>query len=65
MTEDKQPGKEQVQGYWIANNAQRSPLPGMQQIKRELGLDLIEAQRMANSNCAIYTNLARTPGIPV
>ena len=45
MTSTRQPTKEQVRQYLHQRVLQRSPLPDMQQIRRELGLTLIDARR--------------------
>lgn len=45
MSTCKQPSKEQVREYMRKRIAQPSPLPDIQQIKRELGMTLIDAYR--------------------
>ncbi len=43
MNTFKQPTKEQVREYMKKRIFERAPLPDLQQIKRELGMVLIEA----------------------
>ena len=45
MVPCKQPNKEQVREYLKRRIASSMPPPDIQQIKRELGTSLIEAQR--------------------
>jgi hypothetical protein len=45
MNSCKQPSKEQVREYMQKRIAHPSPLPDIAQIKRELGIALIEAYR--------------------
>ncbi|HSY29252.1 MAG TPA: hypothetical protein VK832_17200 [Burkholderiaceae bacterium] len=45
MNTCKQPSKEQVRAYMQRRIAYPSPLPDIQQIRRELGMTLIEAYR--------------------
>ena len=45
MNPCKQPTKEQVREYMNRRVAERTPLPDMQQIKRALGMALIDARR--------------------
>jgi hypothetical protein len=45
MAPCKQPSKEQVREYMKRRIASATPPPDIQQIKRELGTSMIEAQR--------------------
>jgi len=45
MSPCKQPSKEQVREYMKKRISSSTPPPDMQQIKRELGMALIEAYR--------------------
>jgi hypothetical protein len=47
MNPCKQPSKEQVRAYMQRRIAHPGPLPDIAQIKRELGMTLIEAYRNA------------------
>lgn len=40
-----QPTKEQVREYMQRRQAERTPPPDQKQMRRELGMDLIEAER--------------------